>query len=487
MKMTTLSTLLITAWTLVACSTETPADSNANSAATNSTETARADVAPQTAEISALFKDGTNDQNRGDKVGPVRVHGTMTSSTSGEVILYESEGRNSSEVARTKLVNRTFDFGELELGRGFFKISYNGETNATDIIINPDEPDLYLQFKSSRLSATKSAEGSAENTAWFAFQTKQVQHDQAVRKLRQGIKDAGAFRSRIEAQIKDKEEAFALEQHAMMDANPGTYFAKWLGWKNPKYPTLQGRFFEDIDPLDNSAVRSMALSDRIQKMMRSFSGGTDSGFLACIDLVKAHFEPNPFALESVLYSMLDGFYNTGKETICQYILDNYIFDEDCGADLSDAIRLRAQGIINLQVGKTPPNFEINKWDGGSLDLYETVKKNQYTLLMFWASWCHKCEQEMPNIGPMYAKHGYKGFEVVGISLDQVQATWEKAIKDNGMTWPNVSQLQAWNSPVVADYKVTATPTYFLLDQEGKIVLKPKRYFEVDKFLNENLK
>ena len=52
-------------------------------------------------------------------------------------------------------------------------------------------------------------------------------------------------------------------------------------------------------------------------MMRSFSGGTDSGFLACIDLVKAHFEPNPVALESVLYAMLDGFYNTGKETICQ--------------------------------------------------------------------------------------------------------------------------------------------------------------------------
>ncbi len=36
-----------------------------------------------------------------------------------------------------------------------------------------------------------------------------------------------------------------------------------------------------------------------------------------------------------------------------------------------------------------------------------------------------------------------------------------------MTWPNVSQLQAWNSPVVSEYKVTATPTYFLLDKEGK--------------------
>ena len=56
-----------------------------------------------------------------------------------------------------------------------------------------------------------------------------------------------------------------------------------------------------------------------------------------------------------------------------------------------------------------------------------------------------------------------------------------------MTWPNVSQLQAWNSPVVSEYKVTATPTYFLLDKEGQIVLKPKRYFQVDKFLSENLK
>lgn len=482
MKMTILSTVLFTAITLTACNEEAPA------AANNATEAkATSEQVTQSDAISPLYKDGTNDQNRGDKLGLVRVHGTMMSSTSGDVILYESEGRNTSEIARTRLLNRAFDFGEVELGRGFYKIGYNGETNATDIIINPDESDLFIEFKSSRLSATKSAAGSAENTAWFDYQKKQTQHDQEVRKLRQGIKDAGAFRSRIEGQIKAKEEEHTKAHHAMMDANPGTYFSKWLGWKNPKYATSKGRFFEDIDPLDNSAVRSMALSDRIQKMMRTFSGGTDSGFLACIDLVKAHFEPNPVALESVLYSMLDGFYNTGKETICQYILDNYIFDEDCGADLSDAIRLRAQGIINLQVGKTPPNFQIEKWDGGTLDLYETAKQNKYTLLMFWASWCHKCEQEMPNIGPMYAKHGYKGFEVIGISLDQVKATWDKAIADNGMTWPNVSQLQAWNSPVVADYKVTATPTYFLLNETGEIVLKPKRYFEVDKFLNENLK
>lgn len=483
MKMISFATILIMSAALTACNDTPSTEKSSPSPAT----TTSASEAAQSDAISPLYKDGVNDQNRGDKLGTVRIHGTINANGGGEVVLYESEGRNTSEVARTRFSNRAFDFGPLEVGRGFYKISLNDETNGTDIILNPDEPDLLLTFNSSRLTANKNAEGSAENTGWFRYEAIEAAHNSEVRKLRTSLKDAGAFRARIEEQIREQENELVQQQHALMDEFPGTFLAKYLGWKNPKFPSNQGRFFEDIDPLDNSAVRSLALSDRIQNMMRTFSGGTDSGFLACIDLVKAHFEPNPLALESVLYTMLDGFYNTGKETICQYILDNYIFDEDCGADLSDAIRLRAQGIINLQVGKTPPNFQIDKWDGGVLDLYETCKKNKYTLVMFWASWCHKCEQEMPNIGPMYAKYGYKGFEVVGVSLDQVRATWEKAISDNGMTWPNVSQLQAWNSPVVADYKVTATPTYFLLDREGKIALKPSRYFEVDKFLSENLK
>ena len=50
----------------------------------------------------------------------------------------------------------------------------------------------------------------------------------------------------------------------------------------------------------------------------------------------------------------------------------------------------------------------------------------------------------------------------------------------------MSKLLGWDSPIVKDYKITATPTYFLLDSEGKIVLKPKRVYEVDAFLAKNL-
>ena len=231
----------------------------------------------------------------------------------------------------------------------------------------------------------------------------------------------------------------------------------------------------------------MAISDRIQSMMVKYSKGEDSRFFACIDLIKAHFEPNPKTLESALYAMLDGFYNTGKEDICQYILDNYIFDEDCGADLSDVIRLRAQGIINLQVGKTPPNFNIEEYNGGKVNLMETAAKNQYTLVMFWASWCHKCEQEIPVLIPLYSKYGGKGFEAIGVSIDQARKSWTDVIETKGMQYLNVSQLQGWDSPIVKDYKITATPTYFLLNSKGEIVLKPKRIYEVDAYITRNIK
>ena len=435
--------------------------------------------------VSPKWKDGVTEANAGDKVGLVRLHGSIPTTDGDVLYLYETEGRNLTLMDSVKVKGQSFDFGKIEVHRGFYQLATKDAKNNCQFVMNPDESDLNLVFRTKQLTSGKSAPQSPENKVWFTYENYSRVNNNQVRGLRKQLKDS-PFRAQVEQQIADKEMELVQKQHELMTANPGTYMAKFLGWKNPKYPGSQGNFFDDLDPMDNSLIRSMAISDRIQGFMVAYSKGTDPGFLACIDMVKAHFEPNPATLESALYSMLEGFYNTGKEHICQYILDNYIYDEDCGADLSDVIRQRAEGIINLQVGKTPPNFTINKWDGGTVNLLETAKANKYTLVMFWASWCHKCEQEIPALIPVYAKYKAQGFEAIGVSLDQARSTWVGVIEQRGMQYPNVSQLQGWDSPIVKDYKITATPTYFLLDKDGKIVLKPKRVYEVDAFLAKNL-
>ncbi|MGY8918594.1 MAG: TlpA family protein disulfide reductase, partial [Flavobacteriales bacterium] len=130
---------------------------------------------------------------------------------------------------------------------------------------------------------------------------------------------------------------------------------------------------------------------------------------------------------------------------------------------------------------------IEEYNGGTVNLMQTAAKNQYTLVMFWASWCHKCEQEIPVLIPLYAKYAGKGFEAIGVSIDQTRKSWTDVIETKGMQYLNVSQLQGWDSPIVKDYKITATPTYFLLNSKGEIVLKPKRIFEVEAYINSNIK
>ncbi len=225
MKMTAFATILLTCATIMACG-DTPTQDNPTSQKKAQSDAATAENTEQSDAISPLYKDGVNDQNRGDKTGKVRIHGTINANGGGQVTLSESEGRNYSVIATTQLSNRQFDFGEIEVGRGFYKISLNGESNAADIILNPDESDLELTFNASRLSANRAATGSNENSGWFDYKTKETTNANEVRKLRQSIKDAGAFRSRIEEQIKQKEKELVDQQHALMDQYPWNIFGQ---------------------------------------------------------------------------------------------------------------------------------------------------------------------------------------------------------------------------------------------------------------------
>jgi peroxiredoxin len=72
---------------------------------------------------------------------------------------------------------------------------------------------------------------------------------------------------------------------------------------------------------------------------------------------------------------------------------------------------------------------------------------------------------------IYEKYKTKGFDILGVSLDQDKNSWVKAIEKDGLVWNQVSDLQYWNSAAAAAYGVTGIPAQFLIDKEGKIVAK----------------
>ena len=96
-------------------------------------------------------------------------------------------------------------------------------------------------------------------------------------------------------------------------------------------------------------------------------------------------------------------------------------------------------------------------------------KGKVVLVDFWASWCGPCRQEMPNVVKVYNQYKDKGFEIVGVSLDQTEEAWKKGIADLGITWPQMSDLKYWQCEAAAIYGVNAIPHTVLIDKDGTII------------------
>lgn len=107
--------------------------------------------------------------------------------------------------------------------------------------------------------------------------------------------------------------------------------------------------------------------------------------------------------------------------------------------------------------------------GNNISLSDYVGKHKVVLIDFWASWCGPCIKEMPHVIEAYNQYKDKGFEIVGISMDEDQSRWLGAIDRLNMTWPQMSDLKGWKSAAAKLYGINSIPFTLLIDKDGKII------------------
>jgi peroxiredoxin len=139
------------------------------------------------------------------------------------------------------------------------------------------------------------------------------------------------------------------------------------------------------------------------------------------------------------------------------------------------------------VGKMAPEIALPDLNGKVIKL--SSYKGKYVLVDFWASWCGPCRYENPNVVSAYSKFKDKNFDILGVSLDERKDQWVKAIKDDNLSWKQVSDLKRWESEVVAvfGFGEVGIPYNILVDPQGKIIAERLRGPALDAKLAEVLK
>lgn len=122
--------------------------------------------------------------------------------------------------------------------------------------------------------------------------------------------------------------------------------------------------------------------------------------------------------------------------------------------------------------------------GKEVDLAKMTDK--VVLVDFWATWCGPCVAEMPNVIAAYDKYKAKGFEVIGISLDEDKAAVEKFVADNKMTWSQYFDGKGWENELAQHFGISGIPATFLVGKGGKIVASNLRGEELEAAIEKAL-
>ena len=139
---------------------------------------------------------------------------------------------------------------------------------------------------------------------------------------------------------------------------------------------------------------------------------------------------------------------------------------------------------NVAIGNRFIDFTLQDPQGNNVSLSDFAGKGNYTLVSFWATWCAPCIAILPHIREVYARYKDRGFEIVGVSLDNSHNAWVAGIETHGITWTQMSDMKGRQSPMWELYAISGIPHSVLLDREGKIIARNLRGADLDRKLAE---
>jgi len=356
---------------------------------------------------------------------------------------------------------------------GIYKIVYAipPEDNNFDIIYNAEESIRFNFNADTGIVFTE----SRENKLLASYIKSMGMINQTISNYyQQDGKDEKAF-NEIFKTLNDTQKAYESSAEGMLaldliKANhpyiPEAYEDLSTYSKN-----LKTTYFDRID-FDNAFLQSTSfITDRINGYLFQVSDqSTDDHYIARVDdIAKAISSSSKESQLGIFLLLWDEFIQLNNDALTTYVGKTYLTDA-AKATKRPEIIAKVEAQERIAIGAKAPNFLISN-KGLSTYLHE-LPNNQEYLLIFWSSGCSHCMKELPLIHTLLKAH--PEIKVIAYGLEDNSAQWEAAIA-NLEDFEHVYGSKKWDNPIVSEYSLKATPTYFVLNKDKTIKAKPYDY------------
>ena len=226
-----------------------------------------------------------------------------------------------------------------------------------------------------------------------------------------------------------------------------------------------------VKPLAMEAKRMLIVADA-QKM---FQTGEFAGAAALVTKTSALLEADPDDLQTAGLAMqlANAFENLpGGEQVAAEAYKTFgpLFARSGNEQIRSMGESFAGTMRRLSLPGHPMEIKGTLLNGKPFD--QKTLAGKVVLVDFWATWCGPCVAEIPNVLEQYEKYHDKGFEVVGVSLDEDREALEKFVAEQKIPWPILYEKpegEGWRHPLSTYYGISGIPTVILIGRDGNVI------------------